>query len=378
MFSECSSLKYIKLYRITEGDNKFSGTYLNSINNLIVCQDKTILDNINIKQICCYYNIEIGICQSNNYIKLYYKSDTTYLTGFNNLYRNNISFINYNNITMLDNNELTIQADSEVEIHFKPHIDDLQKFFSQEIDNNMEYLQSIDFTHFDSSMVTNINSIFYGCSSLESINLSNIDTSSITDMNSMFYGCNSLTSINIENFDTSNVKNMSCMFSECNSLKSLSLSNFITSSVIDMSKMFYNCSSLNLLDISNFDMRGINNETSKDMFENIDQLKYLNIFNVQDNNIISRSSLSKKNDLISCQKNHIIDNQITLSKCCDYNIEENICEAYTDLNTDLNADLNTDFERNNEIYNLKISMLNGNYKGENIIIVKESYSMQLS
>ena len=93
---------------------------------------------------------------------------------------------------------------------------------------------------------------------------------------------------------------MSCMFSECNSLKSLNLSNFITSSVIDMNKMFYNCSSLNLLDISNFDMREINNDNSKDMFEKIDQLKYFNIFNVQDNNIISRSSLSKKNDLIFC------------------------------------------------------------------------------
>ena len=80
------------------------------------------------------------------------------------------------------------------------HIDDLQKFFSQEIDNNMGNLQSIDFTHFDSSMVTNMNSIFYGCSSLELINLSNIDTSSITDMNSMFYGCNSLISINLGDF----------------------------------------------------------------------------------------------------------------------------------------------------------------------------------
>ena len=113
-------------------------------------------------------------------------------------------------------------------------------------------------------------------------------------MNRLFYNCIALKSINLFTFDTSNVKNMSCMFSECNSLKSLSLSNFITSSVIDMSKMFYNCSSLNLLDISNFDMRGINNDSSKDMFENMDQLKYINIFNVQDNNLILRSSILVK------------------------------------------------------------------------------------
>jgi hypothetical protein len=107
------------------------------------------------KQLCWDYNIIIGICQSKNYIKLYYKSDTTYPIDFYNSYRNNISFINYNNITMADNNELIIQADSKVEIHFNSHIDNLQKIFSQEIDNNMENLQSIDFTHFDSSMVTN-------------------------------------------------------------------------------------------------------------------------------------------------------------------------------------------------------------------------------
>ena len=201
---------------------------------------------------------------------------------------------------------------------------------------------------------------------MELINLSNIDTSSITDMNSMFYGCNSLISINLGDFDTSNVKNMSCMFSECNSLKSLNLSNFITSSVIDMNKMFYNCSSLNLLDISNFDMREINNDNSKDMFEKIDQLKYFNIFNVQDNNIISRSSLSKKNDLIFCQKNSIIDNHMALNICCDYNIDNNICEGYAD------------FDKIIEIHDLKINMLNESYKGENIIIEKESYSMQLS
>ena len=67
----------IKLYGITEGSKNLSSTYLNSINNLIVCQDKTILNNEKIIQLCCDFNIKIGICQSNNYIKLYYKSDTT-------------------------------------------------------------------------------------------------------------------------------------------------------------------------------------------------------------------------------------------------------------------------------------------------------------
>ena len=157
---------------------------------------------------------------------------------------------------------------------------------------------------------------------------------------------------------------MSGMFNGCNSLKSLNLSNFITSSVTDMSKMFYNCNSLNVLDISNFDMRGIDSDTSEDMFENMDQLKYLNIYNLQDNNIISRSALSNKNDLISCQKND--NNQMTVSICCDYNIGEGICEENTN-----------EFNEFNE-FDFKFSILNENYNGENIIMLKDSFSIQLS
>ena len=161
MFNGVSNLKYINLFGITEGNKKFSNTDINYINDLIVCQDKTILSAPNMKPFCCDYNIEIDICQSNNYIKLYYKLETTYNEGFKNSYRNNINFIIYNNAFMTDNDELIIQADSEVEIHFKSHTDNLQMFFSQEIDNNMENVKSIDFTHFDSSMVTNMNSMFY-------------------------------------------------------------------------------------------------------------------------------------------------------------------------------------------------------------------------
>ena len=39
--------------------------------------------------------------------------------------------------------------------------------------------------------------MFYNCSKLEKINLSNFDTSSVTDMKEMFYGCESLTSLDL-------------------------------------------------------------------------------------------------------------------------------------------------------------------------------------
>ena len=69
------------------------------------------------------------------------------------------------------------------------------------------------------------------------------DTSNVTNMNSMFYGCSSLTSVPL--FDTSNVISMANMFDSCNSLTSVPL--FDTSKVTKMSNMFYKCSSLTTL-----------------------------------------------------------------------------------------------------------------------------------
>ena len=91
--------------------------------------------------------------------------------------------------------------------------------------------------------LTNLNYMFYGCSSLTSLNLSNFNTNNVKDMRWMFSHCSSLTSLNLSKFITNNVDNMSGMFSFCSSITSLNLSNFITNNVINMSGMFRNCSS---------------------------------------------------------------------------------------------------------------------------------------
>lgn len=69
------------------------------------------------------------------------------------------------------------------------------------------------------------------------------DTSAVTDMNSMFYGCR-LTTLDLSSFNTSAVTNMMYMFKYCDRLTTLDLSSFDTSSVTNMMFMFYNCSNL--------------------------------------------------------------------------------------------------------------------------------------
>lgn len=124
-------------------------------------------------------------------------------------------------------------------------------------------LTSIDFgNNFNTSNVTNMCAMFYGCSRLASLNLSNFNTSNVTDMASMFQGCTSLISLNLSNFNTSNVTNMFGMFYSCHSLTSLNLSNFNTANVNDMRHMFSDCIGLTSLNLYSFDMSGLTSHVS--------------------------------------------------------------------------------------------------------------------
>ena len=114
-------------------------------------------------------------------------------------------------------------------------------------------LTSIDLSGFDTSKVTDMSHMFYGCSRLPSIDLSDFDTSKVTTMYYMFYGCIGLPSIDLSDFDTSNVTNMASMFNYCYGLKSIDLSGFDTSKVTDMNTMFYGCIGLTSIDLSGFD-----------------------------------------------------------------------------------------------------------------------------
>ena len=66
------------------------------------------------------------------------------------------------------------------------------------------------------------------------------DTSNVTDMSSMFTGCSNLTTV--PQLNTSNVTNMSYMFNNCSNLTTVPQLN--TSNVTSMSSMFYGCSKL--------------------------------------------------------------------------------------------------------------------------------------
>ena len=72
--------------------------------------------------------------------------------------------------------------------------------------------------------------------------IQNLNTSECTNMNSMFYGCSSLTSINVNNFDVSEVTNATTMFRSCSNLVTITCDNAWNIETAD--NMFLDCENL--------------------------------------------------------------------------------------------------------------------------------------
>ena len=136
-------------------------------------------------------------------------------------------------------------------------------------------LTYLNVSSFNTANVTQMYYMFDGCSGLTSLDVSNFNTAKVTDMQLMFYGCSGLTSLNVSNFNTSRVTNMSRMFGNCTGLTNLNVSNFNTSQVTDMNHMFNNCRNLTTLDLSSFNTANVNDMSY--MFNGCTGLTSLNV-----------------------------------------------------------------------------------------------------
>ena len=142
--------------------------------------------------------------------------------------------------------------------------------------SDMSNLTSISgLNYLNTSEVTTMRSMFYGCSKLTSLNLNGFNTANVTDMSYMFQRCSSLTSLNVSSFNTANVTNMGAMFDSCSSLTSLDVSGFNTANVTYMAQMFYGCQKLTALDVSGFNTANVGSFAL--MFYNCSKLTTLDV-----------------------------------------------------------------------------------------------------
>ena len=116
---------------------------------------------------------------------------------------------------------------------------------------NCSSLESLDVSHFKTDNVTNMFSLFYNCSRLSKIDVGGFNTSKVTHMGNLFYGCSNIESIDVSHFDTSASTSTSYMFAGCSKLTDIDISSFNTANVTDFRRMFYNCTSLAAIQAGN-------------------------------------------------------------------------------------------------------------------------------
>ena len=187
-----------------------------------------------------------------------------------------------------------------------------------------------DYSHWDTSNVEDMNSMFKDCESLDDIQfLEKWDTSNVTNMSSMFEGCRELSELDsLSGMNTSSVTNMSSMFKDCESLKGdenlLSLNNWNVSNVTNMSSMFQWCFSGldNINFLSGWDTSSVTDMSS--MFEwcsnlyDIESLARWDVSSVRDMSSMfewsSLGDISPLNDWGDKTKN--VTNMSSMFKSC--------------------------------------------------------------
>ena len=184
IFDNLNNIKYINLNHLTNENlvSQISNLNLKDKNNLIVCQNNLIIKNQNAINDCFDFSDNTIKSDSDNYITIKYNDNTEYQSGFkidNCPSRKKISYIIYHDIISMDEESLIIDANQTIEIHFTNIITSLENFFNCEQDTNAKNIISVDFSHFDSSLIKNIDNMFYKCSSLNSLDISNFDLGSI-------------------------------------------------------------------------------------------------------------------------------------------------------------------------------------------------------
>ena len=149
--------------------------------------------------------------QIDDYMIIQFDKDVSYeggkfLSAKN--YNEYISYIKIGDEIFDRNSNFAAKNYTIIEVHFNQTFHTLNNFFDSDDDGNFKSMISVDFCRFDTSFVSNMRGMFFGCSSLKTIYLPNFNTSLVTTMQSMFRKCSSLQTLYLPNFITSSVTDM--------------------------------------------------------------------------------------------------------------------------------------------------------------------------
>ena len=170
--------------------------------------------------------------------------------------------------------------------------------------------------------------LFSDCTNILEVDLSGC---TLTDMASMFKGCTALTSINFSGVNTSSAKDGMNLFNNCKSLISLDLSHIDFTNFYDFRNIFSNCSSLEYINLPNYDESKvedyykivIDENIAKNLIICVDQTKAPSLYSSLSSGLCTviycgedweKKRLIYDEDLETC----LLDNKL------DYSFEENL------------------------------------------------------
>ena len=132
-------------------------------------------------------------------------------------------------------------------LHIGSNITNLASLFS-----GCTKLKTVNTTNWDLSFCTNISFMFQNCSSLTSLDLSNWNLPKLTTMREMFSGCTALSNLIMPKCEAPLLSNMQHMFASCTSMTELDMSEFVPKKLISIGYMFSKCSKLEYIDLNGF------------------------------------------------------------------------------------------------------------------------------
>ena len=135
-------------------------------------------------------------------------------------------------------------------------------------------LQNVDLRAIDMGNAFSMSNMFAGCGSLESVDLGSWEMKYLSDVQSMFYQCSNLKSMDLGGVTAGSIGYANQMFAGCSSLQSVDLSGF-GGIYDDLGYMFADCSALTSLDLSSLRTGVVENMTC--MFYNCRSLKELDL-----------------------------------------------------------------------------------------------------
>ena len=202
-----------------------------------------------VRPICFPKEVYTEFDESTGTLTYYYDGQRTYRTGViesyvtNNIYA--VHFAGYNDKikkAVVDPSMKNAPLTSMTKMFFGgSYIDGSWNYVEYPLPN----LKSIEgLENLNTANVTDMASMFTGCSSLEALDLSSFNTENVGEMTSMFSGCVNLKTVDVSSFDINKVWKMDYMFSGCHELTTIYCDKNWSTSNASSTTMFKGCEKL--------------------------------------------------------------------------------------------------------------------------------------